>query len=234
MALRLPDVVEQHREPEHRVRPHRRQAVQDMLPDVIAVVRVVLRRLHAAVEFRQEHRRDPELRHAPQLIRVRRDEQLRQFRHDPLAADLREIRRERRGGRRRIVFHVIPELRREPDRPHDAERVLPEALFRDADRADQLPLEVFLPAEQVDEPRLLTVRHRVDREVAAPQVLLQVRRERHLPGMARVVVLPVDPVRRDLEGLPVFSDSLEHRHRAVPDAGIHGVRENAFHLLGRR
>ena len=67
----------------------------------------------------------------------------------------------------------VGKARREARQPQDAHRVFGERL---ADVAQQLCFEVAAPAVRVDQRAVLGLRHRIDRQVAARQVLL----ERHV------------------------------------------------------
>ena len=65
--------MEQHRKPQHLIRFHTAQGVQDMFPHAVAVMRMILRRLHCPVEFREKHFCDAGVIGCPQIVRVRRE-----------------------------------------------------------------------------------------------------------------------------------------------------------------
>ena len=225
-ALRgLSEVVQQHREAQHGVRKDGTHGVDDVLADRVHMMLRVLLRLHAGVEIRQDDPGDAELVHRADLLRVRRDEQLHELRADALGAHRFQMLRVARDCRRRVRVDRKAQLRREPHRAHDAQRVLREALVRVADAADRLQLQVAHAAEEIHEPLLVVVGHRVDGEVAAAQILRQVRRKCHFIRVAAVRVRAVDPVGRDLEAVLLE----EHGHRAVRKARVDRAAEQPLH-----
>ena len=126
------------------------------------------------------------------------------------------------------------ELRGEPGGPHHPQRVVGERVLRPARRAQH-------PVREVDDPavRVLEVaarqphRHRVHREVAAPEVAGEgvAEVDGRLAGV-RVVVLGA--VRRDLD-LPVALAAADRAERAahVPDR-VRPALEQLLGLLGSR
>ena len=115
----------------------------------------------------------------------------------------------------------------EANRPQDPEIVFLEPLSRVSHGAHQTPVEISGAIERI--PPLTAhgmVGHRVDREVAAGQVLLQrcAIRNNGVAPIRRYVA----PERGDLVQDPV---PVEHAHRAVLDPDRHRAGEELLHLL---
>jgi hypothetical protein len=108
--------------------------------------------------------------------------------------------------------------------------VLAEADGRIAYRPHDATGQVGQPAERIEESTVgRRVRHGVDRDITAGQVLLDRADELHLVGMPRVRVADVGAIGRHLDGLPVH----DRRDGPVPEAGRLGVRQERHHPLGR-
>ena len=87
----------------------------------------------------------------------------------------------------------------EPGRPHHAQRVVEERHLGLERRPETLGGQVGRPVERVDQLRIgETQRHRVDREIPARQVGLDVVGERHL-GLAALGPVHLGPERGDLD-----------------------------------
>ena len=87
-------IMQEHGQAKHFVLSCPADPFQDVLPNCIAVVGVVLRGLHTDVEFRQELLRDPCLIGRTQHLRPVGHKGLLQFLPDPLRADLLQRARE--------------------------------------------------------------------------------------------------------------------------------------------
>ena len=85
--LRFSDVVKQHGQAKHLIRPHMTQRVQNMLSHIIAMVNMPLFRLHGPVKLREKHFCDANVISSPQILRMGRNHQLHQLCLDSLGAD---------------------------------------------------------------------------------------------------------------------------------------------------
>ena len=92
-----------------------------------------------------------------------------------------------------------------------AQRILAEAHVGLAHAANDLVFEIVLAAHIVDQPRLLVPAQRVDGEIAALHVLIEIAGEHHVVRVATVLIFAVDAEGGDLDGLAVF----DQRHRAM-------------------
>ncbi len=166
------------------------------------------------------------------------EQQLGQLVADPLGGHDREPRRHAGHRRDHLRRDLHAELSREPRRAHHPQRVVGEGLLRSRRGAQDARRQVAGAAEQVDE--LLggqPHRHRVDGEVAAYQVAVERRAERH-GRLAGVRPVRLCAVGRDLQ-LPVTdlgADGAELPSDVPP--GIHpAAREEPLDLRrwrGRR
>ena len=140
------------------------------------------------------------------------------------APDLARAAEDRLPGQR---FDAEAETRREPERAQGAQAILAHARLGIPDGAQHSRGEVALPAKWVAQ---FTQRrgpcHRVDREVAAGQVIVE--RDAELDVRMSAVGLHVAPEGRDLvePAVPV-----EHAHGAMLDADWHRAHEEPLHLL---
>ena len=201
-GLGLSHVVEEAGQPEDEVGRRRVDRDERVLEDVLGHG-LVLRDRARDLELRAEHREQPELGEQPDPgRRPVGEEDLVQLLLDPLTRERRRergVRLDRRGG---LGVDGHPEDRREADRAEHPEGVLGEPLGRDADRADDLRVQVRTPMEWIDELAAGGRRapgHRVHREVAAREVLMERLGERDLLGPAVVRVVSLDAIRRDLD-----------------------------------
>src|SRR5439155_11522016 len=126
------------------------------------------------------------------------------------------------------------EKRREAHHAQHAEAVLVEALVRLADRTQQARVEVALSPERVHELARRAVLagppgHRVHREVAAREVVVQRVRERDVIGTAVVGVTGLGAVGRDLD--LVLARPHHDRAEAIR---VERTREKLLDLLWRR
>ena len=125
-----------------------------------------------------------------------------------------------------------PELGGEAGGPHHPQRVVRERVLRGARRPQQLCSQVAQPAEGVDQQLLgQHQRHRVHSEVAPPEVTGQRVAEDDV-GLARVRVVVLAAVRRDLQDVvPAPSADRPERAAQVP-AGVDPTGENRLSLFG--
>src|SRR5690606_18894267 len=99
--------------------------------------------------------------------------ELKNLRYDPGLAAPGDGRRDFEEGLPRGGLEMEAEAGGEVDRPDHAHGVFAEARRRFADRADDATLEVRDAVDEVDDPLVLhVVEEAVDREVAAPRVVL--------------------------------------------------------------
>ena len=122
------------------------------------------------------------------------------------------------------------ELRREPQRPQDAQRILGKAVRGRADAPHDTRGQIAAPAVQVDDSLAGGVGHGVDREIPPRQVGGQVVHKLYVIGVAVVAVAAVQTVGRHLIRLSVQNNG----HRAVLFAGQDQalVVEQRLHLVG--
>ena len=113
-----------------------------------------------------------------------------------------EVRRELPYGLPGRRIDVEAELGREPEGAEHAKGILPETLLRLPDGADDATTEVLEPTEVIHDAATVIDRHRVDREVAAREVLMKRRRELHRARVTTIEVGAIDPIGRDLVALP--------------------------------
>ena len=166
--------------------------------------------------------------------RVVGEEQLRQFVADALGADdLQALAH--RGDRlehRRVGFEA--ERRDEARGAQHAQRIVTEGDLGIHRRTEPLRREIGETARRVDQFGLVQrERERVDREVAAQEVGLDVVGERHL-GLAALRVVDVGPEGRDLEGLAVLDAPDRAEALALQPDGVGPARDDAFDGVGTR
>ena len=155
---------------------------------------------------------------------VRRDHEAGELLGDPLGRDLADHVEGARDGGAGSGVQVVAELGGEADGAHRAQPVLREAFARIADRAEHAPAQVVAAAERI--PELARERiegERVDREVAAGEILGEVAVEGDRLRAAAVDVLPLPAEGGHLDlRLPD-----QDRDRAVVDAGGDDARGRA-------
>ncbi len=165
-ADRLGHIVQQHGQAQHLLRRSVPRRLQRVHPHAVTVVRIVLRRLHHHVKFREKNGGKPCPEGSEKLFRVICHEKLYQLRLNPLRANFGETCRalfHRRNGR---FLHGKPELRGKADSPQHPERIFRKTLPRVSDTADQAALQVPDPAVDIHKPSLIIVRHRVNCKIA--------------------------------------------------------------------
>ena len=230
--LRLADVMQQRGQPEHQVRfqPVLRLQVDGLLQHGERVLVHVLVP-HVLVGFQpqpghlgQHHISDAGVHQqfdAANRASPGRQHQLAQLVADPLGGHHAEPPGEVVHGHGHLGYHGEAKLGREPGRAHDPQRVVGERGGRAARGAQHLAAQITQSAERVGQLQRRQRRgHRVDGEVAAPQVFLQ---RRAIPGDRLAGVRPVGlaPVGGHLE----HDRPLAHPDRAELDAGLpHPVR----------
>ena len=209
-AGRFPAVMEQHRTAQDRVRRHRLQGVEGVLPDIITVVPVPLVEAHHRQQFRPEHA--DHIHILPQnLRRPYAAQQLEELHLNPLSGDVPQefpvVVDARPCGR----VNGKAQYRCEPQSPQNAQGILLKAAVRVTHAAQDAPLQVLPSAEGVPQLSPEVQRHGVDREVPPRQVLLQRAGEGDVLRPPVVVVFAVHPVGGDLHRLVLHAD----RHRTV-------------------
>ena len=163
-------------------------------------------------------------------------------RGQPAGEHLVELLSNALGGERRRPVHPALESRQrvgidrqlepagEAEAPEDAEVVLGDPLRRIAHCAKNTPLQISPPLPRVDELVVgRTPRHRVDREVAAREILIDGVRVLH--DRVSSIRLDVAPEGGDLEHRPRLS---EDSHGPVLDAEGYGAGEHAPYLIRPR
>jgi len=117
---------------------------------------------------------------------------------------------------------------------HHAEAVLGEPIDGRADRAEPPRRDVRATAERIVElAGRRVVRHRVDDEIAAREILDERHAEHDMIGTPRVGVGALTAERGHLD-VAVLAAPGHDRHGAVREAGGHGVAEQREHLIGMR
>ena len=152
-----------------------------------------------------------------------------------------EVRRKLPYGLPGRRIDVEAELGRETEGAEHAKGILLEALLRLADGADDTTTEVLETTEVIHDAAPVIDRHRVDREVAAREILMERRRELHHARVTTIEVGAIDPIGRDLIALPDrrglrprLLRQHQHRHGAMLDPGVDGASEHRLHLLRTR
>ena len=129
-------------------------------------------------------------------------QELRELDGDTLLRDVLEVRRKLPYGLPGRRIDVEAELGRETEGAEHAKGILLEALLRLADGADDTTTEVLETTEVIHDAAPVIDRHRVDREVAAREILMERRRELHHARVTTIEVGAIDPIGRDLIALP--------------------------------
>ena len=97
-------------------------------------------------------------------------EQFHQFRLDTLRTDPFQSRRKFPDRFRRLRLDRKRKLRGETYCTQNPERIFRKTFHRVSDTADQMVIQIFHPAEYIDKPHFIVIRHRIDREIPAPQI----------------------------------------------------------------
>ena len=229
-AFRFCDIVQKHREPQHRVGRDFTQGTDRMLADRVHVMFRILCGLHAPVKFRHYDGGNSQFVEIPDFFRMGRGKQLHQLDPDALGAYFFKLRRMPAHSFPCSRFYGKPKLGRKADRPHDAQGIFFKAFIGIAHAADHFPLEIPHAPVQVHQPGIRIVGHRIDRKIPPHEVVGQIRRKRDFVGMSPVRIFPVQPVCRHLKSVLFEHD----RHRPVLDPGINGAPEAGLYFLRRR
>ena len=222
--------MEKHCEAQYFVTADERQALENVLADCIAVVRVFLRCLHAEVKLRQKLPGDPRFPGFAEKVGPVGHNGLLELVADPLAADPGQSGRKGRRGEKRPGLNIVAQLGAEAHGAHDPESVLREALHGIAHRADETVLEVLSSPEQIDQTVGRAVSHRVDGEVPPLKVLAQVRCESHFLRVTAVLVDAVHPV--SCHFIAFSAD--HHRDCAVFETGVYSPGEDLLDFQRER
>ena len=225
---RFPHIMEQHGETEDLIPLDIFQGMECVIRHIIFMVRRILHDTDHSIPFRKNDLCDPEHISILDPLRVGRYKKLHQFSPDPLRTDVFQRRRQFSHRCCRILLDREIKLRRESDRPQDAERVFRKPLLRISHAADPVPVQILHPAKHIHQPDFIIICHRIDGKVPAPQVLLKTVRKAHLLRVSAVLIRPVDAVCGHLKAvLPQ-----KHRDRAVLDPRIYRLPEQLLYLLG--
>ena len=139
-ARRFCNVVEQHRPAQNRICRNVLQSGNRVLTDIIAVVRIVLRRFHQFIKLRQHNLCNTRLIDGLHVLRSLRDQQFIQFHTDPLGADFFKRRRECYDGIQCYRIEFEAELCGKAEGAQDPQCILTEPLGRISDTADDFAL----------------------------------------------------------------------------------------------
>ena len=145
---RFPGVVQEHGQAQHRIRRDAFDAADRMLPEVVAVMMVLLVVIDHRADLRNNLRKH--LRIFPQdAAGGFPAEEFEQFLPDPFARDELQVGRfePQRGSSGGLDRK--PVYRSEAQGAQHAQGVFLEALFRFADAADQTGCQILLPAERI-------------------------------------------------------------------------------------
>jgi hypothetical protein len=149
---------------------------------------------------------------------------------DPLRREPAEVRCTSLDGRHGGGLDLEPEARRETDAPERAQTILGHPAVGITNRAHDLARQVILPAEGVAPLTPgRTICDRVDREVAAGQVVVQ--RGSELHDRMTAVGRHVAPERRHLMEHPFVVEDAD-RPELDPDGNRSTSAEHPAHLLG--
>ena len=139
-ARRFCNVVEQHRPAQNRICRNVLQSGNRVLTDIIAVVRIVLRRFHQFIKLRQHNLCNTRLIDGLHILRPLRYQQFIQFHTDPLGADFFKRRRECYDGIQCCRIEFEAELCGKAEGTQDPQCILTEPLGRISDTADDFAL----------------------------------------------------------------------------------------------
>ena len=194
------------------------------------MMRIVLRRLHHHVKLRQKNSRKSHSICHFQLSRIRRSQKLYQFDLNPFRTDLFYIARQSGNGFLCLLFNRKTKLRCKTDRPEHAKGILRKPFHGISHTADHASLQIADSVKGIHQSGHFIVGHRIDRKIAAFQILQKIRGKRYFLWMPRILVFSVNPVGCDLESL-----MLQHnRHRPMLDPSINRVPEKSLDLLRSR
>ena len=223
----LSHVVQQHRPAQHRLRRDGRRRVRAVPPHVVDMVAVALVEAHAGRDLRQEHRQHVRIvqQHRQDMPAAQRPVHLRQ---DALRGDICQQRRRLMEGGGGARFDGKAQHGGKPQRPQDAQGVLPEAALRVAHAPQNARFQILPPAEQVGDLPPPVHGHGVHRQVAAAEIVLQPPGERHRVRAAVVGVRPVGAEGGHLDAHALRPDS--HRPVLQPRGDGAAVKQRQ-HLL---
>jgi hypothetical protein len=172
-------------------------------------------------ELRQHHRRRAHPVHELDAAqRGRRADDVPKLREQPLGSHPRQLGGVGPRGGRRVGLDLQPELAGQAGRPQHPQRIVGEALL--AHHSQPAGLEVGLPAMGIEQRTAVErLGERVDREVAAGEVLLDAGLQRHevdVPGAVR----GQDPPCRVLLGQAEGASVARAGQHAGQGAGVRG------------
>ena len=229
-ALRFSHIMEKHRPAQNLVRRNITHTHKGMFSHAAAVMGIVLRRLHQPVKFRQDHFCDPCFPRRLQIFRTVGNQQFCQFHRNPFRADMLQRRRKFPDCLFRLPVDAETQLRAEPDRPQDPQRIFPEPFLRNTHTADCFTLQIPHSSVQIHQPGLIVVRHRIDRKIPALQIFLQISGKFHTFRMAGIFIFSVDPVRCHFMGMT----ACKYCHGSMLQSRIHRPLKYFLYLIGRR
>ena len=231
-SLRLAAVVKERREPEDALGRDRVHGMRRVVPYVPAMVlRTARIKPPHRRKLRQEH--EEHLRKGEQhLPRAARAEDTLELRENAFRGDVRQklpVFAQRRGG---LLLDGQAEPCRKAQRAQNAQRILPEALARVADAAQDAVFQILPPAEIVPHTARRAVRHGVHRKIAPREIGMDIAHKGNAVRVTAVGVAALGAKGRDLDG----PGRREQRKRAVLQAGFdHALAgKDLFHLLRRR
>ncbi len=225
--LWLPDIMKKHTQPQHLIRPHFQHGMQDMLSYAVAMMRIILRSLHAEIKFRKNLSRDSRLICDAQIVRMIRDKQFNQFRLNTLRTDFLKIRRQLSDSTLCILRNLVSQLCGKTNCSQHPQRILRKALLCIAHTADHSRLHIAYPIENIHQSCLLIISHRIHGKIPSPQVFFQTRRKSYLFRMPPILIHSINTVCGHLKSLMIH----HHRHRTMLNPGIDSPCKNPFHVL---
>ena len=146
---RLSNVMKQHGNPENFICTYMTETVQDMLSYCVTVVRRILRCCHTCIKLRKKFSCDPGFISHPEIIRMRRHQELHKLYLNPLCADMLQIRCQNLQCLTSLFFNGKAQLRTETDCTHDPQCILCKTLQRVSHTADDSSFNILQSAEKV-------------------------------------------------------------------------------------
>ena len=171
-AFWLANIMEQHGQPQFRFRRHGIQRMERVLPHIVAVVDIILGKVHHRQDLRPKYAHH--IRKGPQHNRgICPRQQPQQFFPNTLRSDLLQQAPAAVQPLCSSILQFKSQHGSKAHSPEDPQRIFTEPLFRLSHAAQQSRMQIHSPAKGIPQIPPAVHRHGIDREIPPPQVLLQ-------------------------------------------------------------
>ena len=167
LAFWLRHVMQQHCQAQDLVARDILEGYQRMIPYIINMMAVILRRFHHAVKLWQKHLAHACLINGAHFLGMGRYQELHQLCLYPLRTDVPQVPRQWRDCLLRLLLNRKAKLCRKAHGPQHPQGIFCKTILRAADTADYPFLQIRKPAEGIHQPFLRIICHCINCKISA-------------------------------------------------------------------